>query len=68
MVIDGFFWFIGAILICGAHALYLHSWRRERRQQLEKWRKYDEASERRHVAFMDAISERSAESPREVTP
>ena len=30
--IDGPLWFAGALFICGAHVLYLRSWRREQRQ------------------------------------
>jgi len=54
--IDGFWWFVAAIVICGLHATYIRDWRRERRDQLAQWKAYDEASERRHVEFMEALT------------
>ena len=53
--IDGPLWFAGALLICGAHVLYLRSWRREQRQHTAWWKKYDAAAQKRHVEFMRAI-------------
>jgi len=53
--IDGSLWFAGAVLICGAHVLYLRSWRREQLQRLAWWQKYDAASQKRHEEFMRAI-------------
>jgi len=53
--IDGLLWFVGAVLICGAHVLYLRSWRRERLQHLAWWKSYDAKAHRRHDAFMSAI-------------
>jgi hypothetical protein len=52
--IDGFLWFVGALLICGAHAIHLRGWRRERREHLAWWRRYDADSRRRHDEFMRA--------------
>ena len=55
MVIDGLYWFVGALLICGVHVLYLRSWRREYRRQLAWWQQYDTDAKQRHVEFMRAI-------------
>ena len=55
IVIDGPLWFVGALLICAAHVLYLRSWRREQRQRLAWWKKYDADSQKRHDDFMRAI-------------
>ena len=46
--IDGPLWFVGALLICGAHVLYLRGWRRERRTHLAWWQKYDANAQQRH--------------------
>ena len=54
--IDGPLWFLGAIVICGAHVLYLRGWRREQRQSLAWWQAYDAEAEKRHQEFMRAIS------------
>lgn len=51
-VIDGPMWFIGALLICGAHFLYLRGWRRERRAHLAWWQNYDAEAQKRHTEFM----------------
>jgi hypothetical protein len=56
--IDGPLWFAGAIVICGAHALYLRSWRREQRKQVTWWKKHDADAERRHAEFMRALDDR----------
>ena len=53
--IDGPLWFVGALLICVVHVLYLRGWRRERRAHLAWWQKYDADSQKRHDAFMRAI-------------
>lgn len=53
--IDGPLWFIGALLICGWHALFIRSWRRERRQYQAWWQKYDVESQQRHEALMKAL-------------
>ena len=53
--IDGPLWFAGALLICGAHALYLRGWRREQCQRLAWWQKYDAGAQKRHDEFMRAI-------------
>jgi len=55
IVIDGFLWFIGALIICGAHGLYLRSWRRERRAHQAWWQTYNTEAQTRHEAFMRAI-------------
>lgn len=56
--IDGLAWFIGALLICGAHVLYLRSWRRERIAHLAWWQQYDVDAQKRHDEFMRAIDDR----------
>ena len=53
--IDGPLWFAGALLICGAHVLYLRGWRRDQRQSLAWWQKYDANAQKRHDEFMRAI-------------
>lgn len=53
--IEGFWWFVGALLICGAHGRYLRSWRRERLAHLAWWKKYDADAQSRHEEFMRAI-------------
>lgn len=53
--IDGPLWFVGALLICGAHVRYLRSWRRDQRQSLAWWHKYDADAQKRHDEFMAAI-------------
>lgn len=60
--IDGPLWFLGVILICGAHALYLRSWRHERLQQLAWWHKYDADAQKRHDEFMRAIGHGDADA------
>lgn len=50
--IDGFLWFVGALLICGVHALHLRGWRREQRQYQAWWKRYDAVAQQRHDAFM----------------
>jgi len=59
MAIDGFAWFVGAIVICGVHGLYLRSWQREQRQRQAWWQQYDVSAQQRHEVFMDAL-DRSA--------
>lgn len=56
MTIDGFGWFIAALLLCGLHALYIRDWRRERREQLAASARYDAESERRHQETMRALA------------
>jgi len=53
--IDGLFWFICALLICGWHAIYLRGCRRERLQHLAWWQAYDAKSQARHEEFMHAL-------------
>lgn len=50
--IDGFWWFVGALLICGLHVLYLRDWRRERREYIAWREKYNAAEQKRHDEFM----------------
>lgn len=54
--IDGFWWFVGALLICGAHFLYLRGWRRERREHLAWWQNYDADAQKRHDEFMRVMN------------
>ena len=60
-VIDGPIWFVGALLICGVHALYLRSWRRERRAHLAWWQNYDVTSQKRHDEFMRVMGDDEVE-------
>ena len=53
--IDGPLWFAGALLICGMHMLFIRGWRREHRQGLVWWQKYDADAQKRHDEFMCAI-------------
>lgn len=53
--IDGFWWFVGALIVCGAHALHLRGWRRERREHQAWWKGYEARSQKRHEEFMRAI-------------
>jgi hypothetical protein len=57
--IDGPLWFVGAILVFALHALYLRSWRRERRADLAWWKRYDARAQRRHEEFTRAIDGRA---------
>jgi hypothetical protein len=54
MVIDGPLWFFGAVIVCGAHVLYLRSWRREQIARLAWWQRYDADARKRHDEFMRA--------------
>lgn len=56
MEIDGPFWFAAALVVCGAHVLYLRSWRKESRARLAQWCTYDAASQSRHDEFMLALA------------
>jgi len=60
--IDGPLWFAGALLICGAHVLYLRGWRREQRQRQAWWQRYDAASQKRHDEFMRAMGRDDADA------
>lgn len=60
--IDGLLWLVAAILICGAHALYLRAWRRERRQDLAWWKAYDERAGESHAEFMRALAHADQEA------
>lgn len=55
--IDGPIWFVGALLICGVHALYICGWRRERRQYQAWWQKHDAEAQHRHEEFMRALDD-----------
>lgn len=55
IVIDGPLWFVGALIICGLHALHLRGWRRERKTDLAWWQTYDAKAQERHDEFMRAI-------------
>ncbi len=63
--IDGLFWFIGALVICGAHAIYLRGWRREQQQYLEWWQSYDAKAQRRHAEVMRAFNDGDDEDDNE---
>ena len=60
--IDGPFWFICALLICGWHVNYLRGCRRERLQHLAWWQAYDAKSQARHEEFMRALDRRDADA------
>ena len=51
MTIEGLYWFVGALLICGALVLYLRNWHREYRQRLTWWQKYG-ADAKQHVLYL----------------
>ena len=53
--IDGFWWFVGAVVVCGAHTLHLWGWKREQRQHHAWWVSYDARAEERHDEFMRAL-------------
>ena len=59
MTIDGFWWFIaaivGAIVVCGVHAFNLRGWRRERLQHMAWWEQRDAEAQQRHEEFMIAL-------------
>jgi hypothetical protein len=54
--IDGFWWFVAALVICVLHVLYLRSWRRERLGHLAEFRRHDAEDQKRHDEFMDALT------------
>jgi hypothetical protein len=54
--IDGFWWFVFALIICGWHASFILSWRRERRLSDAWWSAYDVKSRLRHEALMQAFA------------
>lgn len=60
--VDGFLWFIGAIVVCAAHVLYLRSWRRDQIARQAWWLKYDTAAQKRHVEFMRVMDAAEAQS------
>jgi cytochrome c-type biogenesis protein CcmH/NrfG len=59
MVIDGFWWFVaaivGAVIVCGVHVFHLRGWRRERLQYMAWWESRDAEAQQRHEEFMDAM-------------
>lgn len=56
IVIDGFWWFVGALMGCGWHTIFMiWPWRRELRRSDAWWRKYDADARERHETFMAAI-------------
>jgi len=56
IVIEGHWWFVGALIIFALHVLYLRSWRLERLAYLAELRARDEADQKRHDEFMDALT------------
>lgn len=54
--IDGFYWFVAALLVCGVHSLHIRSWRREQRQLLACREKYNAREQKRHDEFMQAFA------------
>lgn len=54
--IDGFYWFVGALLICVVHVIYLRGWRREQRQILALREKYNAREQKRHDEPMQAFA------------
>jgi hypothetical protein len=56
IVIEGPWWFIGALVVFALHALYLRSWRLERLSHLNEMRARDAADQKRHDEFMSALS------------
>lgn len=55
IVIEGPWWFVGALVLCGLHALHLRGWRRERKADLAWWQSYDTRAQERHEEFMRAM-------------
>jgi hypothetical protein len=60
MTVYGPIWFGFALLVCGAHALHLRGWRRERRAHLAWWKSYDARAQQRHDEFMRALDQHEA--------
>lgn len=60
MTVDGPLWLGFAVFICGAHALHIRSWRRERRAHLAWWKSYDERAQKRHDEMMRVLDCREA--------
>jgi hypothetical protein len=56
MTINGPICLALAILVFAFHALHAIEWRRESKERLKQWKEYDEASQRRHDEFMEALS------------
>ena len=52
MIIEGVWWFVGALLICGMHVLYIRGWRRELRANRAWWVAYDTRATRQHEVLM----------------
>ena len=64
IAIDGLAWFLGALVVCGAHVLHLRGMRRERLSYLAWWRRYDETSQERHDELMQAIARGEGSRPK----
>lgn len=62
MIIDGPLWFIGALVICGVHALYIRGWRRDHHQYLTWWQRYDAQAQQRHDEFMRVMDRENGTS------
>lgn len=59
--IDGFAWFIGALVICGMHALHLRSRWRDRRQYQAWWQRYEANAKKQHEEFMRVMDRSSSD-------
>lgn len=55
IVIDGFWWFVGSLVICGCLGYVIWEWRREARRYAAWWCAYDAEAAKRHNIFMAAI-------------
>lgn len=55
IVIDGVWWFVGALVITGYHVVSTLRWRREVRRHHAWWLKYDAEARQCHETFMAAI-------------
>lgn len=61
MIIDGPLWFAAALIICGAHAIFLLSWQREYRRYRVYLERSEAEAQARHEAFMQTIEQTFAE-------
>ena len=55
IVIEGVWWFVGAVVLTGYHLVSTLCWRREVRRHHAWWRQYDAEARQRHNTFMAAI-------------